>query len=192
MNRKLFKTWILYIIIATMVCGKVYCQGVAGCTPLKIWRCSNGNATLNFNQALRIDSSLSQQNTVTSLDFDSVPFAKDYTTIIVSKPLLNQETPLWALDFSNSGTAGEAPAYQNTSRGLSSEVIHCGNSSIRYTESTKAFPAIFNALGEVVLSKHIDSKQSHMVEGYLPVGGEYYVTVTTAEGSQTTKLVVKR
>ena len=51
---------------------------------------------------------------------------------------------------------------------------------------------IFNALGEVVLSKHIDSKLDSTVEGYLPMGGEYYVTVTTAEGSQTTKLVVKR
>ncbi len=45
------------------------------------------------------------------------------------------------------------------------------------------------ALGEVVLSKHIDSKHDSTVEG---MGGEYYVTVTTAEGSQTTKLVVKR
>ena len=73
--------------------------------------------------------------------------------------------------------------YPNPTAGrYSIDLKNCGSADV----------TIFNALGEVVLSKHIDSEQSHTVEGYLPIGGEYYVTVATADGTQTTKLVVKR
>lgn len=67
-----------------------------------------------------------------------------------------------------------------------------GHYSIDMTNCECADVTIFNALGEVVLSKHTDSKQSHMVEGYLPVGGEYYVTIKTSASTQTFKLIVKR
>ena len=132
MKDKLLITFALCSLFATLGCGLVYGQGSGDNTLLMKWKCVGGNATLNFNQALRIDSAMLQQNAVTSMVFDSVPYAKDYTTIIVSKPLTNQETPLWNLDFSDS-----------VSRGLTTEVIHCGSSAIRYTDSTKALPAIF-------------------------------------------------
>lgn len=132
MKDKLLITFVLCNLYAAIGCGFVYGQNSGNNTPLMKWRCENGNATLNFNQALRFDSAMSPQNAVASLVFDSLPYAKDYTTIVVCRPMTKEETPLWNLDFSDS-----------VSRGLTTEVIHCGTTAIRYTDSTNTLPAIF-------------------------------------------------
>ena len=67
-----------------------------------------------------------------------------------------------------------------------------GHYRIDLSNCESADMTIFNALGEVVDTRHIDGTQNRIIEGFLPVSGEYYVTVTTPDGSQTTKLIVKR
>lgn len=87
------------------------------------WRCSAGNATLNHNPALQVASS--------PMVFDSVPYAKDYTMIVVYKPILSEESSLWLITFGDS-----------IMRGLTTERIISDSISIRYAEQTDARPSI--------------------------------------------------
>lgn len=66
-----------------------------------------------------------------------------------------------------------------------------GSYCIEITDCTNADIVIYNALGEVVETRHVDGSQNITVKGFLPINGEYFVTVSTPGGSQTTKLIVK-
>lgn len=92
-------------------------------TPMFHWRCNVGNATLNHNPAMHVSSS--------AIVFDSVPYAKDYTMIIVYKPVSGEENALWQMTFGDSIT-----------RSLTTERILSDSISIRYAEQTDGTPAI--------------------------------------------------
>ena len=87
------------------------------------WRCAGGETLLNHNAAVRLSDS--------TMVFDSLPYAKDYTMIVVYRPDTNGETSLWQLTFGDS-----------TIRGLTTERILSDSLSIRYATGTDASPAI--------------------------------------------------
>lgn len=84
------------------------------------WRCETGDTMLNFNPA-----------TTSILYFDSIPYAKDYTLIVVYKPVSDTESTVWHLLYGDSVT-----------RSLTTERILSGNTAIRYADSTGSRPAI--------------------------------------------------
>jgi hypothetical protein len=79
---------------------------------------------LNFNPATIVDSSH-------TLVFDSLPYAKNYTMVVVYKPVVEKETAVWRLDF-DSGSV----------RGLTTEHIISDNVTIRYSDTTTLTPII--------------------------------------------------
>ena len=87
------------------------------------WRCEAGNTVFNHNQAQIFDDG--------AIVFDSVPYSKDYTMIIVYKPVSSGETMLWQMLFADSSM-----------RGLTTERILSDSISIRYTENTSFIPVI--------------------------------------------------
>lgn len=92
-------------------------------TPAFHWRCSAGNAILNHNPAMQVSSD--------AIVFDSIPYAKDYTMIVVYKPVSGGETALWQMTFGDS-----------IMRGLTTERILSDSISIRYAEQTDGTPTI--------------------------------------------------
>ncbi|MBR3434759.1 MAG: T9SS type A sorting domain-containing protein [Bacteroidales bacterium] len=121
------------LLTAGMLIGCSAAMGQTGngisLMPAFHWQCDpspigiSSNANLNHNPALHI--------TGDGMVFDSLPYAKDYTMIVVYRPDTNEETALWQLTFGDSAT-----------RGLTSERILSDSMSIRYAESTDASPAI--------------------------------------------------
>ncbi len=87
------------------------------------WRPAAGDTLLNFNPAVRAGEGL--------LSFDSLPYARDYTVIVVYKPVADTEAVLWRMYFSNS-----------SSRGLTTERILSDSLSIRYADGTDGKPVI--------------------------------------------------
>lgn len=79
---------------------------------------------MNFNPATIVDSSR-------ALVFDSLPYAKNYTMVVVYKPVVEAETAVWRLDF-DSGLV----------RGLTTEHIISDNVTIRYSDTTTLTPII--------------------------------------------------
>lgn len=79
---------------------------------------------MNFNPATIVDSSH-------TLVFDSLPYAKNYTMVVVYKPVVEKETAVWRLDF-DSGSV----------RGLTTEHIISDNVTIRYSDTTTLTPII--------------------------------------------------
>ena len=63
--------------------------------------------------------------------FDSIPFAKDYTVIVVYRPVADTETTVWEMGLADSCT-----------RGLTTERIVSDSVSVRYAEHTETTPAI--------------------------------------------------
>lgn len=127
-------------------------------TPVFHWRCSAGNATLNHNPAMHVASSAGACGEDPSMGsgaivFDSVPYAKDYTMILVYRPVSSVETALWQMTFGDS-----------VMRGLTTERILSDSISIRYTEQTDVTPAI-NTLRQ-------SSPDSTMPYVRLAVGGD--------------------
>lgn len=121
----------LHILGLLMLPSIAVCQGNGASTvtagaavPTWQWRCSGGDALLNFNPATIVDSSR-------ALVFDSLPYAKNYTMVVVYKPVVEKETAVWRLDF-DSGSV----------RGLTTEHIISDNVTIRYTDTTSPTPII--------------------------------------------------
>lgn len=79
---------------------------------------------MNFNPTTIVDSSH-------TLVFDSLPYAKNYTMVVVYKPVVEKETAVWRLDF-DSGSV----------RGLTTEHIISDNVTIRYSDTTTLTPII--------------------------------------------------
>lgn len=108
------------------------------------WQCDpsqvgiGSNAAINHNPALHM--------TGDSLVFDSLPYAKDYTMIVVYRPDTNEETALWKMSFG--GGIPPAPLRHTPGpseegrRGLTTERILSDSLSIRYAAGTEASPAI--------------------------------------------------
>lgn len=112
------------IILATclllpysVVLGQVG-QGIP--SPAFHWKCPSADSLLNFHPA-----------TVSPLHFDSIPYAEDYTVVVVYKPVVDIEATVWQLVFADSIV-----------RGLTTERIISDSTSIRYSEQSDRKPVI--------------------------------------------------
>ena len=117
------------ILLLLAIASPAFCQSgekTSNSSPLPTWqwRCTEGEALFNFNPATPVDGKH-------SLLFDDLPYASEYTMIVVYKPLASSEAMVWRLDYEN-----------EASRGLSTEHILSGNTAIRYTDMTSDIPVI--------------------------------------------------
>lgn len=93
-------------------------QGVP--SPAFHWKCTSADSLLNFHPA-----------TVSPLHFDSIPYAEDYTIVVVYKPIVDTEATVWQLVFADSIV-----------RGLTTERIVSDSIAIRYAEQSDRKPVI--------------------------------------------------
>ena len=84
------------------------------------WRCANGDSLLNFHPA-----------TTDSFSFDSIPWAEDFTIIVVYKPVTDAEATVWRLVYADSIV-----------RSLTTERIFSDSIAIRYADTTESRPVI--------------------------------------------------
>ena len=84
------------------------------------WRCAASEVFLNNNPVA-----------TSPLAFDSIPYAKDYTVVVVYKPVADTEAVVWRLLFPD-----------DASRALTTEHIVTDTSRIRYAEHTSGRPLI--------------------------------------------------
>lgn len=91
--------------------------------PLFHWRCTAGDSSLNFNPAAYGGG---------DMVFDSLPYAKEYTMIVVYKPVTDTESTVWRMEY----------GADSVSRGLTTENILSDNIAIRYATATDFTPAI--------------------------------------------------
>ena len=89
-------------------------------SPAFHWQCSSADSLLNFHPA-----------TITPLHFDSIPYAEDYTVVVVYKPVVDTEATVWQLVFADSIV-----------RGLTTERIISDSTSIRYSQQSDRKPLI--------------------------------------------------
>ncbi len=112
------------LILATCLllsCNIAQGQNVSGLpTPAFQWKCQSADSLLNFQPA-----------TTSPLYFDSIPYAEDYTIVVVYKPVVDTEAAVWQLVFADSIV-----------RGLTTERIISDSTSIRYAELSDSKPAI--------------------------------------------------
>lgn len=107
-----------------------FCQENHAATPVDAeqpawhWRCDGGDALFNFNPAITVDS-------VHTAVFDSIPYSKDYTMVVVYRPVSPMEATVWKLDFGDSSC-----------RGLTTEHIVSNRITIRYADTTTEAPII--------------------------------------------------
>ena len=121
----------LLILIFWLVPDISICQG-SGTSGISMealshtwhWRCASGDASLNFHPATIVDS-------VHTLVFDSLPYAKSYTMMVVYKPVAETESVVWKMDFDTASL-----------RGLTTEHILSDNVTIRYSDATSESPVI--------------------------------------------------
>lgn len=89
-------------------------------SPAFHWKCPSADSLLNFHPA-----------TVSPLHFDSIPYAEDYTVVVVYKPVVDTEGTVWQLVFADSIV-----------RGLTTERIVSDSIAIRYAEQSDRKPVI--------------------------------------------------
>lgn len=89
-------------------------------SPAFHWKCPSADSLLNFHPA-----------TIIPLHFDSIPYAEDYTIVVVYKPIVDTEATVWQLVFADSIV-----------RGLTTERIVSDSIAIRYAELSDSKPAI--------------------------------------------------
>ncbi|MBR3723782.1 MAG: T9SS type A sorting domain-containing protein [Bacteroidales bacterium] len=98
-------------------------------SPTFHWKCNtilnrtNSRDIINHNPVLRLSGR--------AIVVDSLPYAKDYTMIVVYKADTNEETPLWQMTFGDSAT-----------QGVTTERFITDTISTRYVEHTKINPII--------------------------------------------------
>jgi hypothetical protein len=120
----LFKPYALLLIAAVCLQSTVSAQSGNSVHPVWQWRSDSGDALLNFNPADTVDNAH-------SLVFDSIPYSKDYTIVVVYKPVVDTEAMVWRLDYDT-----------GSMRGLTTEQILTDNTVIRYTDNTMYIPVI--------------------------------------------------
>lgn len=112
------------LILATCLllsCNIAQGQNVSGLpTPAFQWKCQSADSLLNFHPA-----------TIAPLHFDSIPYAEDYTIVVVYKPVVDTEAAVWQLVFADSIV-----------RGLTTERIVSDSTSIRYSQQSDRKPVI--------------------------------------------------
>jgi len=112
------------LLLGHMAAGQESLPAAEAVLPAWQWRCVGGDALLNFNPSTTVDSSR-------ALVFDSLPYARDYTVVVVYKPVASAEAAVWRLDYDSAAM-----------RGLTTEHILSDNVTIRYTDSTAGIPVI--------------------------------------------------
>ncbi len=115
----------IYKLILTTCLLLPYCvvQGQVGQgvpSPAFHWKCPSADSLLNFHPA-----------TIAPLHFDSIPYAEDYTVVVVYKPVVDTEATVWQLVFADSIV-----------RGLTTERIVSDSIAIRYAELSDSKPVI--------------------------------------------------
>jgi len=109
-----------FFIAACLLFSYAVAQGQAGYPQAAFqWQCTTGDSLLNFHPA-----------TTSPLAFDSLPYAGDYTMIVVYKPVADTEAAVWSLSA------------DSTVRGLTTERILSDSTAIRYSDTTETFPVI--------------------------------------------------
>lgn len=91
------------------------------------WRSIEGDSTLNFNNTSIVGNG-------NAIRFDSIPYAKDYTMVVVYQSLDGMESSVWRMEYADS--------VSQSVRGLTTERIVSDGISIRYSDSTVTYPAI--------------------------------------------------
>lgn len=128
MHKLFVSIFLLLSVGVNIVLGQV---NPANTTPAAMptfwWQCSDGDSLLNYNHATAIGRG-------DSLVFDSLPFAKDYTMVVVYKSLNNLEANLWRMDYHDSVSVNR--------RGLTTEHIISNSTAIRYAEQISSTPII--------------------------------------------------
>ena len=116
----------LVALLATspMAAGQGAAVTAGAAAPSWHWRCDSGGASLNFHPATLADGGH-------ALVFDSVPYAAEYTMVVVYKPVADTEASVWRLDYG----AGSV-------RGLTTEHIVSDSVFIRYANATAETPVI--------------------------------------------------
>ena len=139
---------LLKLIIASCLivpCGIMMGQTGSGLPkPAFHWVCPSADSLLNYHPA-----------TITPLSFDSVPYAEDYTLIVVYKPVVDTEATVWQLVFADGFV-----------RRLTTERIISDSTVIRYAETTERKPAIHT----LRQSSPVRSASSLPATGNLPSG----------------------
>lgn len=111
-----------------LVCGAAVGQTDSLPAATFHWRCGSGQfeseVPLNHNPALRLAGG-------ESISFDSLPYARDYTMIVVYRPSAAHEADVWKMTYGDSDT-----------RGLTSERIVSDSTTIRYADQTGERPVI--------------------------------------------------
>jgi hypothetical protein len=87
---------LLFMVGMLIWCSAAIGQTGSGMSPAPAfhWRCEAGNTVFNHNPAHVIDDG--------AMVFGSDPYSKDYTMIIVYKPVSSGETMLWQMSFADS------------------------------------------------------------------------------------------
>lgn len=91
--------------------------------PLYHWRAAAGDTQMNHNPAAYAGGGTLLQ--------DSIPYAADYTVIVVYKPVHDTESMLWNIGYGDGKV-----------RGFTTEHIQTDSITIRYTSQTTPEPAI--------------------------------------------------
>lgn len=121
MKKSLFGTkTILAAALVLAASGNIHAQTEE---PLFHWRASSGDSLLNYNPAAFAGGGTLLQ--------DSIPYAADYTVIVVYKPVQDTEALLWSIGYDDGCV-----------RGFTTEHILTDSISIRYAQQTTATPAI--------------------------------------------------
>ncbi len=89
-------------------------------SPAFHWKSPAADSLLNFHPA-----------TIAPLHFDSVPYAEDYTVVVVYKPVVDTEARVWQLVFADS-----------INRVLTTERIISDSTAIRYSNHSDSKPVI--------------------------------------------------
>ena len=117
--KQLYK--LIFATCLLLSCNIAQGQNVSGLpTPAFHWKCPSADSLLNFHPA-----------TITPLHFDSIPYAEEYTIVVVYKPIVDTEATVWQLVFADSIV-----------RGLTTERIVSDSIAIRYAELSDRKPAI--------------------------------------------------
>lgn len=102
-------------------------QEISANIPTFWWQCPNGDSLLNHNNAMIVG----RGNTIV---FDSIPYAKDYTMVVVYKALDSIESLVWRTEYPNGWTV--------STRGLTTKCIVSDTTTIRYSDGADREPII--------------------------------------------------
>lgn len=112
------------IFLILLLLSNVVTTTYAQIKPAYWWQCDSGNTIFNFNPSVQFDS--------TSANFDSIPYADEYTIIVAYKAMNGAvESAVWDLQFGDSAH-----------RGLTTQQITLDKSRIRYCEQNRSVPIV--------------------------------------------------